>query len=199
MQSECHLPSNYGKTTMGDVTVLLHRIAEHDRDALDSLFALLYDDIHRMARARLAENGPITMLDTTSLAHEAYLRLQGAGRIDLDCRGRFMAYVSQVLRSVIVDFARKRSAERRGGGKGNLTLNTEIADSVGNRDEDIIRINDALTELDKVDPRLRQVVEMRYFAGLTEQEIAEALELNERTVRRDWERARLLLSVSLKR
>jgi RNA polymerase sigma factor (TIGR02999 family) len=184
---------------MGDVTVLLHRIAEHDRDALDSLFTLLYDDIHRMARARLAENGPLTMLDTTSLAHEAYLRLQGAGRIDLDCRGRFMAYVSQVLRSVIVDFARKRSAERRGGGKGNLTLSTEIADSVGSRDEDIIRINDALTELDKVDPRLRQVVEMRYFAGLTEQEIAEALELNERTVRRDWERARLLLSVSLKR
>ena len=184
---------------MGDVTVLLHRIAEHDRDALDSLFALLYDDIHRMARARLAENGPLTLLDTTSLAHEAYLRLQGAGRIELDSRGRFMAYVSQVLRSVIVDFARKRSAERRGGGKGILTLNTEIADSVGNRDEDIIRINDALTDLDKVDPRLRQVVEMRYFAGLTEQEIAKALELNERTVRRDWERARLLLSVSLKR
>jgi len=183
---------------MSDVTVLLHRIAENDRDALDSLFELLYADIHRMARARLAENGPLTLLDTTSLAHEAYLRLQGAGRIDLDSRGRFMAYVSQVLRSVIVDFARKRSAERRGGGHANLTLNTEVAGSIGNQDEDIIRINDALDELDKTDPRLRKVVEMRYFAGLSEQEIADALELNERTVRRDWERARLLLSVSLK-
>jgi RNA polymerase sigma factor (TIGR02999 family) len=184
---------------MSDVTVLLHRIAQNDREALGALFELLYADIHRMARARLAENGPLTLLDTTSLAHEAYLRLQGAGRIDLDSRGRFMAYVSQVLRNVIVDFARKRNAERRGGGHANLTLNTEIAGSIGNQDEDIMRINDALDELDKVDPRLRKVVEMRYFAGLSEQEIADALELNERTVRRDWERARLLLSVSLKR
>lgn len=184
---------------MSDVTVLLHRIAENDRQALDDLFELLYRDIHRMARARLAENGPLTLLDTTSLAHEAYLRLQGAGRIDLDSRGRFMAYVSQVLRNVIVDFARKRNAERRGGGQSNLTLNTDIASSIGNQDEDIIRINDALDELDKSDPRLRQVVEMRYFAGLTEPEIAESLGLNERTVRRDWERARMLLSVSLKR
>jgi RNA polymerase sigma factor (TIGR02999 family) len=184
---------------MSDVTVLLNRIAGSDREALDVLFELLYSDIHRMARARLHDNGPITMLDTTSLAHEAYLRLQGVGRIDLDSRGRFMAYVSQVLRSVIVDFARKRSAERRGGGQAHLTLNTDIAGSIGNHDEDILRVNDALDELDKTDPRLRQVVEMRYFAGLSEQEIAGALGLNERTVRRDWERARLLLSVSLKR
>jgi RNA polymerase sigma factor (TIGR02999 family) len=184
---------------MSDVTTLLHRVADNDRAALDRLFELLYSDIHRMARARLAENGPITLLDPTSLAHEAYLRLQAAGRIDLDSRGRFMAYVSQVLRNVIVDFARKRSADRRGGGRANLTLNTEIASSIGNQDEDILRINDALEELDKTDQRLRQVVEMRYFAGLSEQEIAAALGINERTVRRDWERARLLLSVSLKR
>ena len=184
---------------MSDVTVLLQRIANNESGALDSLFELLYADIRRMARARLYDNGPITLLDPTSLAHEAYLRLQGAGRIDLENRGRFMAYVSTVLRSVIVDFARKRSAERRGGGHANVTLNTEIAASVGNQDDDIIRINDALDELDKTDPRLRRVVEMRYFAGLTEQEIAESLGLTERTVRRDWERARLLLSVSLKR
>jgi RNA polymerase sigma factor (TIGR02999 family) len=184
---------------MSDVTVLLSRIAGNDRAAIDALFELLYKDIHRMARARLHENGPLTLLDTTALAHEAYLKLQGAGRIDLDSRGRFMAYVSQVLRNVIVDFARKRNAERRGGGMAELTLNTDIAASIGSQDDDILRINDALDELDKSDPRLRQVVEMRYFGGLTEQEIAEALGLTDRTVRRDWERARLLLSVSLKR
>ena len=86
---------------MGDVTVLLHRIAENDRAALDALFELLHGDIHRMARARLHEHGPETLLDTTSLANEAYLKLQAAGRIDLDSRGRFMAYVSQVLRNVL--------------------------------------------------------------------------------------------------
>jgi RNA polymerase sigma factor (TIGR02999 family) len=183
---------------MSDVTDLLRRVAEHDKAALDRLFETLYADIHRMARARLAQNGPLTLLDPTSLAHEAYLRLQGAGRIDLDSRGRFMAYVSQVLRSVIVDFARRRNAERRGGGIERLTLNTEVAETVGNSDDDILRIDDALEELDKTDPRLRQVVEMRYFAGLTHDQVAAALGLNERTVRRDWERAKLLLSVALK-
>lgn len=184
---------------MVDVADLLHRIAANDRNALDTLFQFLYPDVHRMARARLSENGPITLLDTTSLAHEAYLRLQGAGRIDLDCRGRFMAYVSQVLRAIIVDFARKRRAERRGGGRQHLTLSTEVAESIGGTDDDIERINDALIELEKTDLRLKQVVEMRYFAGLSEQEVAEALGISDRTVRRDWDRAKLLLSVSLKR
>jgi RNA polymerase sigma factor (TIGR02999 family) len=139
------------------------------------------------------------MLDTTSLAHEAYLRLRNAGRIDLESRGHFMAYVSQVLRSVIVDFVRKRNAERRGSGQRNVTLSTEISDSVTDTDDEIERVNDALIELEKTDPRLKQVVEMRYFGGMTEPEIAEALGVTDRTVRRDWDRARLLLSVSLKR
>lgn len=184
---------------MSDVTVLLRQAAADDRQAIDQLFELLYSDLHRMARARLSENGPITLLDPTSLAHEAYLRLRNAKRIDIDSRGHFMAYCSQVLRAIIVDFARKRNAERRGGGRRNLTLSTEVAESVGNGDDDIERINDALIELEKIDPRLKQVVEMRYFGGLTELETAEALGIADRTVRRDWERARLLLSVSLKR
>lgn len=183
---------------MSDVTALLRRVADNDRSALDSLFELLYADLHRMARARLSEGGPITLLDPTSLAHEAYLRLHNAGRVDLQSRGHFMAYCSQVLRSIIVDFARKRSAERRGGGQHHLTLSTEVAESIGAADGDIERVNDALLELEKSDPRLKQVVEMRYFGGLSEAEVAEALGISERTVRRDWERARLLLSVSLR-
>lgn len=184
---------------MSDVTVLLRKVADNDRSAINALFELLYSDLHRMARARLAENSPNTLLDTTSLAHEAYLRLQNAGRIDLDSRGRFMAYVSQVLRAIIVDFARARSAARRGGAQQHVTLNTAVSDQLAAGDDEIERINDALIELDKTDPRLRQVVEMRYFGGLTEQEVAEALGITDRTVRRDWERARLLLSVWLKR
>jgi RNA polymerase sigma factor (TIGR02999 family) len=188
---------------MSDVTLLLRRVADNDRSAIDALFELLYKDLHRMARARLAENSPNTLLDTTSLAHGAYLRLQNAGRIDLDSRARFMAYVSQVLRAIIVDFARARNAARRGGGQQHVTLSTAVGEQVADRaadgDVEIERINDALIELDKTDPRLRQVVEMRYFGGMTEQEVAEALGVTDRTVRRDWERARLLLSVWLKR
>jgi len=184
---------------MSDVTVLLRKLAADDPAAIGQLFELLYSDLHRMARSRLAQNGSITLLDTTGLAHEAFLRLNQAGRIDLDSRGRFMAYVSKVLRAVIADFARKRNAERRGGDQVHVTLNTQIADEASAPADDIERINDALIELEKSDPRLKQVVEMRFFGGLTEQEIAETLGVSDRTVRSDWERARLLLSVTLKR
>jgi len=184
---------------MGDITELLRRAAANDRGAFDEVFALLYDDVHRMARARLAGNQPITLLDTTGLAHEAYLRLRNAGQIGAASRGQLMAYVSQVLRAVIVDFARRRSAERRGGGQVHLTLDTDLAESVAAADADVEQIADALEVLEASDPRLRQVVEMRYFGGMTDAEIGEALGLTPRTVGRDWQRARLLLSVALKR
>lgn len=184
---------------MGDVTLLLRKVADNDRSAIGALFQLLYDDVHRMARARLRDNSPNTLLDTSALAHEAYLRLQAAGRLDLDSRGRFMAYLSQVLRAIIVDFARARNAARRGGDYQHVTMDTNLADGLTTGDEEIERVDEALIELDKTDPRLRQVVEMRYFGGLTEQEVAEALGVSDRTVRRDWERARLLLSAWLKR
>jgi RNA polymerase sigma factor (TIGR02999 family) len=153
---------------MGDVTDLLRRATADDRAAMDEVFALLYHDVHRMARARLAGNQPITLLDATGLAHEAYLRLRNAGRIDASSRVQLMAYVSQVLRAVIVDFARRRNAERRGGGKLRVTLDTEAAESVAASDADVERIADALDALDAADPRLRKVVEMRYFGGMTD-------------------------------
>ena len=184
---------------MGDVTNLLRRARETDRAAIDELVALIYPELHRMARARLAANDTITLLDTTSMVHEVYLRLHQAARIEADCRGQFLAYASQVMRSVIVDFARKRRADRRGGGAANVTLATEILEGWSNTDDDIERVDDALQELDSTDPRLKQVVEMRYFGGFTDLEIAEALGITDRTVRRDWERAKMLLSVSLRR
>lgn len=184
---------------MGEVTQLLQRVREDDPEALNRLFAVVYDDLHRLARSKLAHNSPLTLLDATSLVHEAYLRLRQAGQIDLDSRGRFMAYSARVLRAIIVDFARRRSTEKRGGEVVHITLNTEVAASVGCTDDDVERIDAALDELEATDPRLKQVIEMRYFAGLTEAEVADALGVTERTVRRDWQRARLLLSVALKR
>jgi len=184
--------------SMSDVTILLRRAATNDRAAIDELFALLYDDLNRMARARLADNRPITLLDTTSLAHEAYLRLRNAERIDIENRAHFLAYVSQVLRAIIVDFARRRRAARRGGDQARVGLDTDLADSIGDADSEVEQIDDALEVLDKSDPRLRRVVEMRYFGGMTDGEIAEALGVTARTVSRDLARARLLLSVELK-
>ena len=184
---------------MSDVTILLKRAASDDRSAIDELFALLYDDLNRMARARLAENNPMTLLDTTALAHEAYLRLRNAQRIDIDSRAHFFAYVAQVLRGIIVDFARKRSAARRGGRQVHVSLDTGVVESLSDDvDSEVERINDVLEVLEKSDPRLKKVVEMRYFGGMTDAEIAEALGVTPRTVSRDWARARLLLSVELK-
>jgi RNA polymerase sigma factor (TIGR02999 family) len=184
---------------MGDVTELLKRVRQHDRAALDELVSLMYPDLRRMARNRLAQNDTITLLDTTSMVHEVYLRLSGTGRIDAQSRPQFIVYAAQVLRSVLVDFARKRRAERRGGGHANVTLSDELAAGLGGTDEDIERVNDALDELAETDPRLKHVVEMKYFGGFNDQEIAEALDVTDRTVRRDWERARMLLSVALKK
>jgi RNA polymerase sigma factor (TIGR02999 family) len=166
---------------------------------MDELIGALYPELHRMAHARLVRNSTITLLDTTSMVHETYLRLRSAGRIDAESRGQFMAYVAQVMRSVIVDLARMRRADRRGGGVPDVSFATEVLDGSQVTDDDIERVNDAVLELEKADPRLKQIVELRFFVGLTEQEIAEVLGSSERTVRRDWERARLLLMVALRR
>lgn len=187
-----------GGLTLGDVTDLLRRAHDDDRSAIDALIALVYPDLHRMARARLAHDTPITLLDATSLVHEAYLRLRQVERIDVATRSEFMAYASRVLRSIVVDFARKRLAQRRGAGAAHLTLTSEVAAHIGADDADIAHVDDVLEALADTDPRLRSVVEMRYFAGFSEREIAAALSVTERTVRRDWQRARLLLSVSLR-
>jgi len=184
---------------MGDVTVLLNRARANDREAIDALFELLYDDLRRLARSRLAASGHQTLLNTGALVHEAYLRFQQAGRIAVNDREHFLAYAASTLRSVVVDFVRKRNAERRGGGVPNVTLNTDAGHELGAHDEEILAVHEALAELAKLEPRLVQVVEMRYFAGLTEDEVAVALDVTDRTVRRDWEKARLLLAAMIRR
>jgi RNA polymerase sigma factor (TIGR02999 family) len=183
---------------MSEVTSLLHRIQHKDRAALDQLFTVMYDDLRRLARSRLAASGRHTLLDTSALIHEAYLRFEKAGQLQLNDKQHFLAYAATTLRNVVVDYVRKRSAERRGGEAVHVTLNTDIAQTLGAEDAQILQVHEALMTLAEVDERLVRVVEMRYFAGMTEQEIGQALGLTERTVRRDWERARLLLTEMLK-
>ena len=167
-----------------------------DSEGTRELFTLLYQDLRRLAHARLQRNEPITLLDTTSLVHETYLRVLKSGRIEASERPRFLAYAAQVMRSVIVDFVRQRHAERRGGDDPPVSLDA-AAEAVASAEDEVLRVSEALDELTKVDERLVRIVEMRYFGGFTEEDIALALGVNERTVRRDWQKARLLLSLAL--
>ncbi len=183
---------------MKSLTQLIQHLSSDDPPARDELFAAAYPELRKLARARLHNGGRNTVLDTTSLVHESYLRFLGADHLRLDDRKAFFAYASRVMRSVIVDMVRERQAERRGGGQAELTLNTLISDNLPAGENEILQINDALLALEQVEPRLATVVEMRYFGGYSDAEIAEALDLNKRTIGRDWEKARLLLLAMLK-
>jgi RNA polymerase sigma factor (TIGR02999 family) len=184
---------------MLDITQLLKAASEGDADAGGRVVAALYDDLRRQARRHLRQSGTMTLLDTTALVHEAWLRVSdGQGR-EYPGRRQFLAYVSRAMRSVVIDLARARQAERRGGGVGVLTLDTAVAEQLPQPVDDVLQVHEALHDLAEAEPRLAQVVEMRYFAGLAERDIAAALGVTERTVQRDWQKARLFLASSLRR
>ncbi|MEQ1511804.1 MAG: ECF-type sigma factor [Lysobacteraceae bacterium] len=179
-----------------DITQWLDAARDGDRAALDRVLGTLYHELHAMARRQLAGQYGQT-LDATALVHEAYLKLIGRRDVQFDDRAHFFAYAASAMRSVVVDYARQRLAQKRGG---DLHRVTELPDDVegGLRlDEDMLGLDTALTKLAAVDTKLAQVVELRYFAGLSEQEIAELLKRSERSIRRDWQKARMFLLASL--
>jgi RNA polymerase sigma factor (TIGR02999 family) len=186
----------YALAVVGDITELIKRAKAGEDAALEMLFEQLYEPLCGLARSRLTRGGQQTLLDTTGLVHEFYLRLEHAGRVLVNDRHHFMAYAARAMRSVVVDFARRRAAERRGGDVEHVPLTDSLAES--SSEQEILQVHAALETLEKVDPRLVRVVEMRYFAGMTEAEIGLALAITDRTVRRDWEKARLLLASALK-
>jgi len=166
--------------------------------SVDALFASAYHELRKLARLRLRGGGRNTVLDTTSLVHESYLRLAKAGRLAVEDRAHFLRYAGCAMRSVIVDLVRQRQSSRRGGAAERITLTTGAGAGAKAGERQILRLHDAISELARHDARMAHVVEMRYFGGMTEQEIAEALDVTDRTVRRDWEKARLWLSEALK-
>lgn len=182
---------------MSEITHLLQAAAQGDRAAADEVMARLYVDLQRLARHRLQQSGDMS-LNATALVHESYLRLQRAGELDFPDRRHFLAYAARVMHSIVIDQVRARQAERRGGGQLHVTFNTATAELPAQADDDVLRVHEALAELATVDARLAEVVEMRYFGGLLESEIALALGVTERTVQRDWQKARLFLSIALK-
>ena len=183
---------------MNRLTELIERVAAGEQGARDELFATAYAELRKLARSRLRGGGRNTVLQTTALVHESYLRFLSAGELQLRDRQAFFAYASKVMRSVIIDAVRERQAQRRGGCAEDLTLDTQAADMLPGDEAEILHVHEALLALEAAEPRLAKVVEMRYFGGYTEQEVAEALGLTERTVRRDWDKARLLLMAALK-
>jgi RNA polymerase sigma factor (TIGR02999 family) len=165
--------------------------------ARDRLFAAAYPELRKLARSRLHQGGRSTVLGTTVLVHEAYLRFQDTGSLQLSDRRAFFDYASKVMRSVIVDAVRERQAERRGGELQEITLDTQVGAGLPCTKGEVLHVHEALLALERAEPRLAKVVEMRYFGGYSEVEIGLALGLTERTVRRDWDKARLLLMHSL--
>ena len=183
-----------GHSMSPQLTELLGQLQAGDRQARDALFAAAYTELRRLARSRLRDGGRNTLLDTTCLVHDAYLRFVSAGELRAEDRRAFFAYASQVMRSVIVNSVRDRIAQKRGGDWLPLTLSTQLAANVNDDEETILKVHEALEALERAEPRLAQVAQMRYFGGYNEREIAETLNIGERTVRRDWEKARLILA-----
>jgi RNA polymerase sigma factor (TIGR02999 family) len=182
---------------MGEITTLIRAASQGEREAVDRLFGLLYDDLHRLAHARLRGNARDTLLDTTALLHETYARLVRTGELEVEDRRHFFAYCAGAMRSIIVDFARRRSAARRGGADDRVTLDDGLAGAPVERSDEVLRVHQGLERLAQVDERLARLVEMRYFAGLENREIAEAFGVSERTVERQWQKARAFLFASL--
>lgn len=181
-----------------DIDEQIRRVNANEPGAQDALFAAAYAELCKLAKCRLRGSGGDALLGTSTLVHESYLRFTLCGRLRSSNRRAFFAYASQVMRSVIVDTARERNAVRRGGADRAVTLDTQIGDALPDERAELIWIHEALDSLAEAEPRLAKVVEMRYFGGYSETEIGDALQLTERTVRRDWDKARLLLGAMLK-
>lgn len=180
-----------------DVTTLLKQWRAGNAHALDRLMPLVYDQLRRMARGYVGREGVERQLNATALVHEAYVRLVDAGSVDWQDRSHFFAIAARAMRRVLVDTARTRTAAKRGGGAapaaGTSALD-ELASPDTTRSADICALDDALTDLAKVDPRRAQVVELRFFGGLSVEETAEALGVSPQTVMRRWKVARAWLA-----
>lgn len=176
---------------MGEVTELLQRVASSDANASEPLYRLLYPELMQLARGHLARAGT-TSLDASGVIHDAYLRLDRSGSLPHANRRVFLAYASKVMRSVVLDYLRDGSRLKRGGAERALTLDTAVAERLF-EDHLPAEIEEAMRALEAADERCCSVVEMRYFGGLSEEEVADALGVSLPTVKRDWRRARAFL------
>jgi RNA polymerase sigma factor (TIGR02999 family) len=175
-----------------DLTTLLASAERGDRAAADALFTALYEELHRMARRELSKRGGGVTLGATTLLHDAYLDISGREGAAFPDRNRFMAYASRVMRGLIIDYARNRHAQKRGGLFEITSIRTDVIEAVPNVTE-LTKLSDALDELATIDARLSRIVDLKFFCGFSFGEIAAMSGVSERTVQRDWEKARIYL------
>ena len=181
-----------------EFTQLLQAWQGGDRNALDALLPLVYKELRRLAHAQLRNERQGHTLQSAALVHEAYLRLAGLNPPQLESRTHFFAIAAQLMRQILVDYARRHRAAKRDGSVCKVSLN-EAKIMPKSRDVDVIALDDALQALAKIDPRQGRVVELRFFAGLSLAEISEAMEIAPATVQRDWTAARAWLHREISR
>ena len=180
-----------GPTEVGEVSSLLRAWGDGDQGALEKLTPIVYDELRRLARRHMKGERPGHSLQTTALANEAYMRLVDYKRMKWQNRAHFFAVSSQLMRRILVDHARRHNL-KRGGGVQHVSLE-QASVLVTDEDTDLVALDNALNALARIDPRKVQVVEMRFFGGLSVEEIAEVLKVSTVTVKRDWSTARTWL------
>jgi RNA polymerase sigma factor (TIGR02999 family) len=172
-----------------EVTQLLLAWSEGDQTAFDRLVPLVYAELHRLAKRYMRDERPEHTLQATALIHEAYVRLIDAKRVRWEGRGHFFGVAARLMRQILVDFARERGYQKRGGAVRSVSLDEALVVS-GKQDESLVALDEALNALAEIDGRKSQVVELRFFGGLSIEETAEALKVSPETVRRDWRLAK---------
>jgi RNA polymerase sigma factor (TIGR02999 family) len=185
-------------TSQHEITRLLVDWSNGDRQALDRLTPLVYDELRRLAGRYLRQERPGHTLQSTALVHEAYLKLVGQTSVRWQNRAHFFGIAAQLIRRILVDYARARHADKRGADAQKLSID-EAIELPGGRDLDLVALDDALEGLAKIDPRQSRLVELRFFAGLTLEETAEVLQMSLATAKRDWIAAKAWLARETRR
>lgn len=180
------------------ITKLLLQWREGKTEALDELVPLVHDELRRIARNFMRRQNPGHTLQTTALVNEAFIRLVDSNRVNWQDRNHFFAISAQLMRRVLVDVARRKNSLKRGGERVQVTLDDKLNVS-DEKETDLIALDEAMSLLAELNPRQSQIVELRYFGGLTEEQIADTMEISSRTVRRDWNLARAWLFRELNR
>jgi len=181
------------ETTAEEVTALLRNVKNGDREAFDRLLPKVYGELRRVAERQLWRERQGHTLRATALVHEVYLKLVDQAQVEWQGRAHFLAVSARAMRQILIDHARRKAAEKRGGDWERTTLGSGEGFGVEMSMEDLLALDQALEDLEKLEPRLRQVVEYRFFGGMTEQQISEVLGVTTRTVQRDWVKARAWL------